>query len=203
MKHILIANAKGGSGKSTVATNLAGYFAKGNNKVALHDLDRQQSSKQWLKNRPDYLPRIYGEDYKTDKLDWLITDTPAGFKGDKLEKAVKKADCILVPIQPSPFDIGATEAFINVLQAEKAVRKNKTFVGLVGLRVGSRTNAAKTLTEFMEAQDFPIVSYLRNTQNYVNAAGRGFSVFDMRPSFVTKDLAQWAPIIEWIKKATR
>jgi len=203
MKHILIANAKGGSGKTTIATNLAGYYASKEQKVALHDLDRQQSIKHWLKNRPKFLPKIQDDDYKKDKLDWLITDSPAGFRGDKLEKAVKKADCILVPIQPSAFDIGATEDFIKVLQAEKAVRKNKTFVGLIGMRVSSRTNSAKVLTEFMAAQDFPIVSHLRNTQNYMNAAARGFTLFDMRPSFVTKDLAQWSPIIDWVEKATR
>lgn len=200
MKSILVANTKGGCGKTTITTNLAGYLSALGNKVAIADLDRQKSSSHWLKRRPKEVSKIQSNNKceKSNKLDWLVIDSPAGIRSDKLKDAVKLADCIIVPMQPSAFDSSATQRFIDVLNEEKAIRKEKTFVALVGNRVNSRTNAATQLNAFMQDAGFPILANLRNAQAYVNAAEEGLSIFDMKPYRVKKDLEQWAPITNWV-----
>lgn len=105
---------------------------------------------------------------------------------------------MIVPIQPSAFDIGATSNFLEVLIEEKAIRKNKTFVALVGMRVNSRTLSALSLAEFMAEADFEVLTHLRNSQAYVTAAEQGLSLFDMRRSAVEQDLTQWSPLIDWV-----
>ena len=206
MKSILIANSKGGSGKTTLATNLAGYFATQGASVVLSDLDRQQSSTQWIARRPADIAIIHPHSARSKAQnispDWLITDSPAGLREDKLSDAVKQADCIIVPIQPSAFDIGATRDFLDILAEEKAIRKNKTFVALVGMRVNVRTNAVVGLAEFMQQTGFPVLTYLRNAQVYALAAEQGLSLFDMRPSLVEQDLQQWLPLLDWVAEAT-
>lgn len=200
MKSILVANTKGGCGKTTITTNLAGYLSALGNKVAIADLDRQKSSSHWLKRRPIEVPKIQSNNKceKSNKLDWLVIDSPAGIRNDKLKDAVKLADCVIVPMQPSAFDSSATQRFIDVLNEEKAIRKEKTFVALVGNRVNSRTNAASLLDVFMQDAGFPVLANLRNAQAYVNAAEEGLSIFDMKPYRVKKDLEQWAPITNWV-----
>lgn len=206
MKNILIVNSKGGSGKTTLATNLAGYFASIGKRVMLNDLDRQQSSARWLERRPAVMPIIqsYNSRNKVQfkEPEWIITDSPAGFRDEKLADAVKQADCVIVPIQPSAFDIGATSDFLDRLAEEKAIRKNKTFVALVGMRVNNRTHAAAGLADFMEQTGFPVLTYLRNAQVYATAAELGVSLFDMRPSFVAQDIEQWTPLLDWVKDTT-
>lgn len=206
MKSILIANSKGGSGKTTLATNLAGYFALLGRRVMLSDLDRQQSSTRWIERRPAEMPLIHSYDPRSKapviEPEWIITDSPAGFRDEKLSDAIKRADCVIVPIQPSAFDIGATSDFLDRLAEEKAIRKNKTFVALVGMRVNSRTHAAAGLAEFMEQTGFPVLTYLRNAQVYATAAELGVSLFDMRPSLVTPDIEQWVPLLDWVMEAT-
>ncbi|OYZ11242.1 MAG: cobyrinic acid a,c-diamide synthase [Methylophilales bacterium 16-45-7] len=200
MKHILVANAKGGSGKTTLATNLAGYLATQSNHVLLADLDRQQSSTQWLHRRPADVPIIHTSQHKpSHAIEWVVTDSPAGLRDEKLAEAVKEADLVIVPIQPSAFDIGAAADFLEVLMTEKAIRKNKTFVALVGSRVNSRTNAAMGLATFMNESGFPVLAYLRNSQVYTTAAEQGLSIFDMRPSVVAQDIEQWSVLLDWIK----
>lgn len=207
MKHILIANPKGGSGKTTLATNLAGYFATRGRRVVLSDLDRQQSSLEWLQRRPYKLPLIHGQDPRRKapglEPEWKITDSPAGLREEKLSDAVKAADCVIVPVQPSAFDIGATRTFLELLAAEKAVRKHKTFVAMVGMRVDNRTRSAAGLADFMKQAGFPVLTNLRNAQIYALAAEQGASLFDIRPSQVTTDLQQWAPLLHWIMEQTR
>ncbi|HSI44335.1 MAG TPA: ParA family protein [Methylotenera sp.] len=204
MLNILVANPKGGSGKTTLATNLAGYFTTLGGTVTLRDLDRQQSASKWLDRRPDNLPIIHSANLKDKsqiQSDFVITDSPAGLHGDKLSDGVKQADCVIVPIQPSAFDIGATTNFLKILTEEKAIRKNKTFVALIGMRVNNRTLSAIALSEFMATADFEVLTYLRNAQAYVTAAEQGLSLFDMRESIVKQDLLQWKPIIEWVMDA--
>lgn len=203
MRTVLIANPKGGSGKTTLATNLAGYFATRGRRVILSDLDRQQSSLDWLKRRPYKLPLIQGADGRKAKeidpgAEWTILDSAAGLHGDKLAEAVKLADWIIVPMQPSAFDIGATSDFLDVLREEKAVRKERVAVGLVGMRVNARTHSSATLNQFLEKTGFPVPTSLRDAQVYALAAEQGASLFDIRPSLVARDLQQWAPLLHWL-----
>ncbi|MEZ0231855.1 MAG: AAA family ATPase [Methylophilaceae bacterium] len=208
MRTILIANPKGGSGKTTIATNLAGYFATRGKHVVLSDTDRQHSALSWLSRRPEKLPLIHGMDGRgkhKDSLsaDWTIIDSPAGLRGEKLSNAVKLADWIIVPIQPSAFDIGATEEFLEVLREEKAVRKEKTFVAVIGMRIDSRTRSAASLQAYLAKSGFPVMGNIRDAQIYALAAEQGISLFDIRPSQVSRDLQQWAPLLHWIVNADR
>lgn len=203
MKHILVANPKGGSGKSTLATNLAGYYAAQGKHVTLADMDRQQSSLQWLERRPDQLPRIHALDARRNPLpdmtDYLVVDSPAGIHGEKLSEIVKQADCVIIPIQPSAFDIGATRDFLAVLEEEKAIRKQKTFVAVVGTRVDTRTRSSAVLLNFLQDTQLPMPTCLRNAQVYVLAAEQGSSLFDLPKSRTAVDLPQWQPLISWIQ----
>jgi chromosome partitioning protein len=205
MKAILIANPKGGSGKTTLATNLAGSLAVRNQKVFLSDLDRQHSSLNWLAIRPADRPVIHRFDAKDGNesamphgSSWLILDSAAGLHGKNLAHTLKIAHKIIIPVQPSVFDMAATSAFLQTLLEEKAVRKHKTFIGIVGMRVNPRTRAAVTLEAFLAQFKLPVLTYLRDTQIYVNAAFNGLSLFDLPEYLSGKDLEQWQPILDWI-----
>ena len=205
MKAILIANPKGGSGKTTLATNLAGSLAVRKHKVFLWDLDRQQSSLKWLAMRPVNHPVIHRLDRKDDDesaiprgSSWLILDSAAGLHGKNLAHAVKIAHKIIIPVQPSVFDMAATSAFLQTLLEENAVRKRKTSISIVGMRVNPRTRAAATLEAFLAQFKLPVLTYLRDTQIYVNAAFNGLSLFDLPAYLSGKDLEQWQPILDWI-----
>ena len=199
MKTFLVTNPKGGSGKTTLATNLAGYFAGRGKRVLLRDMDRQGSSSHWLARRPTNLPEIFAPSKKLPEVDVTIIDSPAGLRGDKLSDAVKAADWVIVPMQSSIFDIKATEDFLEVLRAEKAVRKERTFVAMVGMRITSRTKAADKLEQYLAASEFPVVGHLRNAQIYAHAAEEGKSIFDLSAYRAKKDIEQWAQLLKWIK----
>ena len=200
MKTILIANPKGGAGKTTLSTNLAGYLAAHGENVFLWDLDRQKSALHWLSQRPAHLPSISRLDSAKEKSGkgWLVLDSPAGLHGEKLSDLLKRVEKIIVPIVPSSFDLAATKMFLNELAEEKAVRKGKAFVAIVGMRVDARTRAAEKLDEFLAPIELPVLTHLRDTQNYVTAAFDGKSIFDMAPSSVAQDVMQWQPIIKWL-----
>lgn len=205
MKTFLVANPKGGSGKTTLATNLAGYFANRGRHVVLSDLDRQASSLSWLERRSEKnTPFIHSLNARDGNLKSLsaqinIIDSPAGLRGDKLTEAVKAADWVIVPMQSSMFDVDATRNFLSVLQEEKVVRKGRTFVAMVGMRVDGRTKAAQQLEDYLAESGFPVVGFLRNAQVYVRAAEEGLSIFDMPPSRVTRDLQQWSSLLQWMR----
>lgn len=204
MKAILIVNPKGGSGKSTLSTNIAGYLASRGHGVALLDLDRQKSASQWLVNRASGLPKIgllQAEGAPSLAADWLVIDSPAGLHGKNLDHALKLAHKIIVPVAPSLFDIRATRDFLEVLRDEKAVRKGKTFVGVVGMRMAPHTRAATTLEQFIGSLDLPVLAYLRETQTYVNAAFEGKSLFDLPHYLAEKELEQWAYLLHWLEEA--
>ncbi len=204
MKTVLIANPKGGAGKTTLSTNLAGYLAAKGEQVYLWDLDRQKSSLHWLSQRPAHLPAITRLDNARHKVDQgeggvLVLDSPAGLHGEKLADLVKRVEKVLVPIVPSSFDMAATRTFLDELLGEKSIRKGKAFVAIVGMRVDARTRAAERLDDFLAPIDLPVLTHLRDTQNYVTAAFEGKSIFDMAPSAVAQDLAQWQPIAQWLR----
>lgn len=207
MKAFLVANPKGGSGKSTLATNLAGYFARCGHPVMLGDIDRQQSARDWLSIRPPECPPIVTWEIGHDRIarppknaNHFVLDTPAGLKGKTLEKVIKLSARIIVPVQPSLFDMLATRRFIEELLAVKAVSKGRADVAVVGMRVDARTRAAGELESFFAELELPVLTYLRNTQVYVQATAAGLTIFDLPPSRAERDLEQWQPIIEWIER---
>lgn len=206
MKAIAVMNPKGGSGKSTLSTNLAGYFARHGTGAMLGDIDRQQSSREWLALRPDSAPHIATWDIGPDHiarppkgLSHVVLDTPAGLTGKPLEKVVKVASKIVVPVQASPFDMWAVEAFLKELKAIKGITKGKADVALVGMRVDPRTRSAETLRQFMAAMEVRVLTCLRPTQLYVQAAASGLTLFDLPDSRVQKDLAEWQPLLDWVE----
>jgi len=207
MKSFLVANPKGGSGKSTLATNLAGWLAREGNPVMLGDIDRQQSSRAWLALRSPALPRIESwviEDERPARppagTTHAVLDTPAGLHGKKLAQVLKAVERVIVPLQPSLFDILATRQFLDALAEEKEVRKHHAFVAIVGMRVDARTRAAAELDRFLAGSGLPVLTCLRDTQNYVQAAAHGMTIFDLPPSRAAQDWAQWQPILEWISR---
>src|SRR5512143_2540528 len=200
MRAILVANPKGGSGKTTLSINLAGYLVSKGERVAILDLDRQKSATQWLAMRDAALPPIeLLHEGRKGGSDWLVIDSPAGLHGKSLERALKLAHKVAVPIAPSLFDIRASQEFLAALHAEKAVRKGKSFVGVVGMRVDPRTRAGVTLEQFMAQQDLPVLAHLRNTQHYVNAAFEGRSLFDPPHNIAERDVEQWQGLLDWLE----
>jgi chromosome partitioning protein len=202
MPVIVVANPKGGVGKSTIATNLAGALARAGKSVMLGDVDRQQSARQWLALRPPTLPPITGWDVVADQIvrppkgtTHVVLDTPAGLHDKRLDEALRYADHVLVPLQPSLFDIQASHAFVQELQAHK--RGDKVKLGVVGMRVKEGTIATDQLRQFLDSLGVPVLTMLRDTQLYVQLAARGATLWDIAPSRAERDLAQWQPVLDW------
>ena len=202
MPVIVIANPKGGVGKSTIATNLAGYFAKQGHKVMLGDVDAQQSSRAWLALRPGSLAPIQPWDIVNGNVakppkgtTHVVLDTPAGLGGERLDAVLRIADKVVVPLQPSMFDILATQEFLQRL----AGRQGAFDVGVVGMRVNMRTRAADQLAHYAGNLGLPVLGYLRDTQNYVQLAAHGATLWDVAPSRVEKDVEQWQGMVNWLR----
>jgi chromosome partitioning protein len=205
MPVVVVANPKGGVGKSTLSTNIAGYFASQGHAVMLGDADRQQSSRLWLSLRPIAAPRISAWDVGADLVarppkgtSHVVLDTPAGLHGWRFKEVMKMADKIIVPLQPSVFDIFATRAFLDELAGNAHAMKAR--IGIVGMRVDARTIAAEKLHEFVDSLGLPVLGYVRDTQNYIHLAARGLSLFDVAQSRVERDREQWKPICDWLDK---
>jgi chromosome partitioning protein len=205
MKVVVVANPKGGAGKSTLSTNIAGYFASQGHQVMLGDADTQQSSKFWLSQRPDTLPHIATWEFQPDLVltakpphgtTHVVIDTPGGISGWRLQEVIERADKVIVPVMPSVFDMQATNEFLR--QLVQITANLPTQVGVVGNRVDTRTISAGNLRKFIESLQVPVLTYLRDTQYYLHMAAHGLSMFDITPSKVQKDLEQWAPICNWL-----
>lgn len=201
MRTLLVANPKGGSGKTTLATNLAGYLASTGRRVALMDMDRQRSASAWLDLRAEDLPAI-AHFQAGATPDWLVIDSPAGLHGKMLERSLKLASRVVVPIAPSMYDMAASQDFLEALKAEKSVRKGRLFVGVVGMRIDPRTRMGLTLQEFLDQQELPVLAYLRYAQSYVNAAFEGKSLFDLPHHLASRELEQWDYLINWLNQET-
>ena len=207
MQTILVANPKGGSGKTTLATNIAGWLAGKRQRVGLQDADPQGSSTQWLSRRPSLFPSIAGfradagtKEMKDVGVEWLVVDSAAGTRGDALRDAVRRADAMVVPVSPSVFDMAATADFLKAIGEHKSIRDGGLAVALVAMRVDVRTRAAGELDDFLSQFDFPLVSHLRDTQVYVYCARDGYSVFDLPRSRGEQDWEQWRPLTRWLAK---
>jgi chromosome partitioning protein len=206
MPVIVVANPKGGAGKSTLATNLAGCFAAAGHRVMLGDIDRQQSSRQWLELRARTAPRapvIHGWDVAADDIvrppkgtTHVVLDTPAGLHGKRLDAVMRIADRVLIPLQASLFDIQATHAFVSALRQHR--RADSVQLGLVGMRVREHTKAVEQLHHYLATLPVPVVAWLRDTQNYVQLAAHGLTLWDVAPSRVERDLEQWQPLKQWV-----
>lgn len=203
MPVIVVANPKGGVGKSTLSTNVAGHFARAGHAVMLGDVDKQQSARLWLGLRPAQAAPIRAWEVAHDQVvrppkgtTHVVLDTPAGLQGKRLDAVIKIADKVLVPLQPSIFDIHATHDFLLRLREQQGDKKLQ--VGVVGMRVRDGSISATQLQQFLASAQVPVVGYLRDTQNYVHVAARGLTVWDVAPSRVERDLAQWEPIVAWL-----
>ena len=203
MPVIVVANPKGGVGKTTLSTNLAGYLASRGHAVMLGDVDRQQSSKTWLALRPAGLPRIASWEVSRDEIvrpprgtTHIVLDTPAGLHGKRLDDVMKLADKVLVPLQPSIFDIHATHAFIADLLAHR--RSERVQAAVVGMRTREGTIATDQLRNFLHGVEVPLLAFLRDTQNYVHLAAHGLTLWDVASTRFQGDREQWEPIITWV-----
>ncbi len=197
-RSVLVVNPKGGAGKTTLSINLAGWLAAQGKTVSLLDLDRQKSATKWLARRPAQLPAIGIAGEGKERPDWLIIDSPAGLHGKNLDHAVKLVTRVLVPIAPSLFDIQASQDFLKELAEEKKVRQGKIDVGVVGMRMAPRTRAAATLEQFLHGLDLKVIAHLHETQQYVNAAFEGKTLFDLPPHLTQAERESWAPLIQWL-----
>ena len=205
MRSIMVLNSKGGSGKSTVATNLASYYATEGKKVILVDLDPQASSLDWLAARPSGRSTIIGIDGSAGQFrvprsaDYVIYDTPAAVHGAQLSALLRRAQSIIIPVLPSPIDMRAATPFVQKVLDNSRVARKETRVALIANRCRQNYNIYHELDRYLrKVRKAPFISVLRETQNYVRAAERGLGVFELAPYSVRKDLDQWEPIIRWL-----
>jgi chromosome partitioning protein len=203
MPVIVVANPKGGVGKTTLSTNVAGYLAARGHAVMLGDVDRQQSARTWLGLRPAGLPPIGTWDVAHDETvrpprgtTHVVLDTPAGMHGRRLDEVMKLADKVIIPLQPSIFDIHATHQFVRELLAHK--RSDKVKLGIVGMRTREGTIATDQLRSFLDSVKVPMLGFLRDTQNYVHLAAHGLTLWDVSSIRFERDLEQWKPILRWV-----
>lgn len=206
MRHIMLLNSKGGCGKSTIATNLASYYAVEGKKVALVDYDPQVSSLDWLDRRPEKAPPIAGiEGYKDGmthlarNTDIVVVDAPARSHGKELTYLVRHADTIIVPVLPSSIDMQAASKFLVELQKVGRVARREVKVAVVANRVREYTVIFEQLDEFLEGLRTPYIAALREAQNYIRAYTRGLGIFELPEYLAWPDWEQWDPLIEYLK----
>lgn len=206
MRTIMTLNSKGGCGKSTLATNLATFFAGAGNEVMLADCDPQGSSMSWLKARQQYeAPAIQGYNAAKQGMrmpktaDVCIIDAPAAVHGADLAALAKHADTLLIPVLPSPLDMRAAAQFIHELLTAGKVSRKTTNVAVVANRAREYTLSYQSLEAFLSNLKIPFIGTLRDTQNYIRAADQGLGIFEMAPAAVEPDVEQWKPILRWLK----
>ncbi|MDA8363474.1 MAG: ParA family protein [Gammaproteobacteria bacterium] len=202
---IMVMNSKGGSGKTTLATNLASYFASRKKPVLLADFDPQSSSLAWLAARPGESAPIRGLAAWRDRLwipreiDTVVMDVPAGVRDRRLARLVRQAQTIIVPVLPSALDIRAAADFIGELTGIDSRPRLAPKIAVVANRVRENTRAFENLEEFLSGLDLPVLASLRDSQNYVTAAERGIGIFELGPASVATDLEQWSPLLRWLR----
>jgi chromosome partitioning protein len=218
MQRILVLNPKGGSGKTTVATNLASYFASRGDRPLLTDNDPQGSSTRWLKKRKPEQPLIHGiaafERHGRMTRAWqmrtpadaahVVVDTPAALIAQDMPEMTRGADVIIVPVLPSDIDIYAFSKCIADLLLIAKVRRDENRIGVVANRVKRKTLVYQSLMRFLDTLRIPVIATLRDSQNYVRAAEQGVGIHEMKRSQVEQDLVDWEPLLAWLgaKEAT-
>jgi len=206
MRHIMVLNAKGGCGKSTLATNIASYFATEGASVALADYDPQRSSLDWLARRPEDRPEIVGVAAYEDGLrhvprsaDIVVVDAPARSHGKELTDLVKHAETIVVPVLPSTIDMQASTAFIEELRNVGKVQRKQVRIGTVANRVRDNTLIWGDLDEYLTKARVPYIAALREAQNYVRAYTRGLGIFELPEYLAWPDWEEWEPLTAWLR----
>jgi chromosome partitioning protein len=212
MRRIVVLNPKGGSGKTTVATNLAAWYAMNGHGAALMDLDPQGSSMRWLRRRPPEQPAIHAiaafERSAMVTRSWqlrvpadcgvLIVDTPAALDPQSLPEVTRGADAVLVPVMPSEIDIHASAKCIADLLLVAKIRRAERRIGIIANRVKANTLVSQTLMRFIGSLDIPLVATFRDAQYYVRAAELGIGIHEMPRWKVFKDLNDWEQLLEWL-----
>ena len=205
MRSIMVLNSKGGSGKSTVSTNLASYFASQGKKVVLADFDPQSSSLEWLSDRASGRSLITGIDASKGNFrsprnaDYIIYDTPAAILSKDLNNYLRRAQSVIIPVLPSPIDMRAATPFIQNVLANGRVTRKECRVALIANRCRENTNVYHQLGSYLKkVRKAPFLSVLRESQNYIKASEKGQGIFELPPYLVGRDLNQWEPIIKWL-----
>jgi len=209
---LLVANAKGGSGKTTITTNIGCYLASKDFHVAIIDHDPQGSSSQWVKERNETLPTIDcveafkkndGHSTRSFQLkvpvetDFIISDTPAGINGVDLSEHIRHCDAILIPIVPSAIDIRAATSFIKDVLLCPGFRRKPKPIAVIANRVKRNTVGYSKLEIFLRSLNIPFVATIRDTQRYVRAAEVGMGIYDFsNPN--ADDMKEWQPLIQWL-----
>jgi chromosome partitioning protein len=206
MPVIAVINRKGGSGKSTFAAHVAVWCARQGYSVMLGDVDRQQSSRNWLKRRDPALPAIapWAMDQKNmlrvpSGITHVVLDTPGGIHGFELARMVMFADAIVMPVCSSVFDRESAAGCHAELMALPRIADGRCKLAVVGMRIDGRTQASRILSEWSQGLGLPYLGHLREAQLYVRSLERGLTVFDLPPSQAATDLAQWEPIVDWMR----
>lgn len=205
MRHIMVLNSKGGCGKSTIATNLASYYATAGKKVALVDYDPQASSMEWLERRPENCAPIAGVAGYEDGLthlprnaDIVVEDAPARSHGKELTDLVRHAETVIVPILPSNIDMQASTKFLDELSKVGKVQRRQARVAVVANRVRDNTLIWDELDEYLYGLRIPYVAAFREAQNYIRAYTRGLGIHELPEYLAWPDQAEWEPLIEWL-----
>ena len=205
MPVIAVVNRKGGSGKSTLAAHLAAWCAQQGHSVMLGDVDRQQSTRSWLRKRHESLPSI--APWTVDQnilrvpagITHVILDTPGGLHGFDLARMVMFADIILMPVCGSAFDRESAADCHAELMALPRVATGRCKVACIGMRIDTRTRTPQVLKEWATGLGMPFLGVLRESQAYVQCLERGMTIFDLQADRVPTDLRQWEPILNWLQ----
>ncbi|MGI9290437.1 MAG: ParA family protein [Gammaproteobacteria bacterium] len=205
MRHIMVLNPKGGCGKSTIATNLASYFASEDKQVAIADFDPQESSLDWLARRPEQKAPIAGAAAYEDgfkhlprNLDVVIVDAPARSHGKELTNLLHHAETIIIPVMPSSIDMQATAKFIDEVMATPTMKNKKAKIAVVANRIRAGTLSFDELDEYLNNLKVPYIATLREAQNYVRAYTRGLGIHELPDYIAWPDKEEWGPLIDWL-----
>jgi chromosome partitioning protein len=203
---IVIASPKGGAGKSTLTINLAGMLAARKQRVVVMDLDKQRSATGWLARRPVVLPKIVSRTEDADVAalrafapKWMVVDTQARLRRGDRAQLLARANVLIVPVNPSVFDIEATAKFLIKVQQDPNVQSGKVAIALIGIRTDSRTRIAKELASFFDQSGLPVIAYIPDSVLYPGCANDGTSIFDLPRSRAEQVVEAWQPITAWLK----